>query len=100
MSYIENRKWVIIPSCFITCVDFSKVLQNNKNTLRYSLDKQKTFIKYDSDIQPTFLSNITCFCTDCGCSDDMWCMNGITEYNHSEILAILNTTEWTDYTNI
>lgn len=100
MSNFTNRKWVIIPSCFVTSVNFSKVLQTSKDTLRYSLDNTKTFIKYDSVRQPNFLSSITCFCIDCGCSEDMWCMQGITEYNHSEILTILQTNEWSDYSNI
>lgn len=100
MSNIENRRWVIIPTCFITSVNFSNILETNKDTLRYSLDNQKTFIKYNYYQQPNFLSGITCFCSDCGCSDNMWCMQGITEYNHNEIHAILATTEWSDYSNI
>ena len=96
---LNNRKWVIIPSCFVTSVNFNQILENNKNTLRYSLDGSKTFIKYDTEM-PCCLSNITCFCNNCGCSEDSWCMTGITELNHSEILNILATEEWTDYNNV
>ena len=72
----ENRKWVIIDKDYVSSVDFSQVLETSANTLRYSLDGNKTFVKYDGS-QPSFLS-------------------GKTEYNHSEILAILNDLdgEW------
>jgi len=75
---LENRKWVIIDKDDVSSVDFSQVLETSANTLRYSLDGNKTFVKYEGS-QPSFLS-------------------GKTEYSHSEILAILNDTdgEWTD----
>ena len=75
----ENRKWVIIDKDYVSSVDFSQVLETSANTLRYSLDGNKTFVKYDGS-QPSFLS-------------------GKTEYNHSEILAILNDNDgewWAD----
>ena len=72
----ENRKWVIIDKDDVSSVDFSKVLENSANTLRYSNDGNKTFVKYKGS-QPSFLA-------------------GKTIYNHSEILAILNEVdgEW------
>ena len=72
----ENRKWVIIDKDDVSSVDFSKVMETSADTLRYNNDESKTFVKYEGS-QPSFLS-------------------GKTEYNHSEILAILNDTdgEW------
>lgn len=72
-----NRKWVIIDKDEVDSIDFSKVLQNSKDTLRYSVDGSKTFVKYEGS-QPSFLS-------------------GKREYNHSEILAILRADDgvWT-----
>ena len=72
----ENRKWVIIDKDEVSSVDFSQVLENSADTLRYNNDKSKTFVKYEGS-QPSFLS-------------------GKTEYNHSQILAILNDEngEW------
>ena len=75
----ENRKWVIIDKDDVSSVDFSKVLENSANTLRYSNDGNKTFVKYEGS-QPSFLT-------------------GKTEYNHSEILAILDEVDgewWTE----
>ena len=77
---LENRKWVIIDKDEVSSVDFSQVLENSADTLRYSNDKSKTFVKYDGS-QPSFLS-------------------GKTEYTHSQILAILNDESgewWSDH---
>ena len=72
----ENRKYVIISKNDVSSVDFTKVIETSADTLRYSNDGNKTFVKYNGS-QPSFLS-------------------GKTEYSHSEILAILNEVdgEW------
>ena len=77
---LENRRWVIIDKDEVSSVDFSKVLENSADTLRYNNDKSKTFVKYEGS-QPSFLS-------------------GKTEYNHSQILAILNDENGEWYTEI
>ena len=77
----ENRKYVIIDKDDVSSVDFSKVLETSADTLRYSNDGNKTFVKYEGN-KPSFLT-------------------GKTEYNHSEILAILNEVDgewWTEVT--
>lgn len=73
-----NRRWCIITVAEITSlpVNFSQVLERDATTLRRSVDGTLTFVKYEGT-QPSFLS-------------------GKTEYNHSEILAILATDVWTD----
>ena len=72
----ENRKWVIITRDEIGSIDFSQVIESSVNTLRYSLDGSKTFVKYEGS-QPSFLS-------------------GKTELNHSQILTELAGNEWTE----
>ena len=72
----ENRKWVIITRDEVSSLDFSKVIESSANTLRYSLDGSKTFVKYEGS-QPSFLS-------------------GKTELNHSQILTELAGNEWTE----
>ena len=69
----ENRRWVIIDKDEVDSIDFSQVLENSKDTLKYSLDGSKTFVKYEGS-QPSFLS-------------------GKTEHTHSEILAILRADD-------
>tara|TARA_R110002051_G_scaffold314369_2_gene391388 strand:- start:180 stop:422 length:243 start_codon:yes stop_codon:yes gene_type:complete len=76
----ENRKYVIISKDDVSSVDFSQVFETSADTLRYSNDKSKTFVKYDGS-QPSFLS-------------------GKTEYTHSQILSILDDVDGEWYTNI
>ena len=74
MAY-ENRKYVIINASEVGSVDFSQVNETSANTLRYSLDDSKTFVKFDGDT-PSFL-------------------DGKTSYTHSQILTILAGEDWT-----
>lgn len=75
----ENRKYVIIPTTEVDNIDFTEVLETSAETCRYSVDGTKTFVKYEGD-QPASVVSIT------GKSQ---------EYTHDEILALLNTEEWT-----
>ena len=68
------RTYCIIDSSEVSSVNFDQVAETSADTLRYSIDGSKTFVKYEGS-QPSFLS-------------------GKQEYTHSEILAILATDEW------
>lgn len=68
------KTYTFIESSEIGSIDFSQIAETSADTLRYSVDGTKTFVKYEGD-QPSFLS-------------------GKTEYTHSEMLAILATDEW------
>jgi len=72
---MNNLTYCIIDSSEVGNVDFAQVLQTSADTIRYSLDGTKTFVKYEG-AQPSFLL-------------------GKTEYTHSEILSILSGPEWT-----
>ena len=74
MAY-ENRIYVIINASEVGTVDFSQVNETSADTLRYSLDDSKTFVKFEGST-PSFLS-------------------GKTQYNHSQICTILDGTDWT-----
>ena len=69
------KSYVIIDSSEVDSIDFGQVLETSADTLRYSLDGSKTFVKYEGT-QPFFLL-------------------GKTEYTHEEILSILSGPEWT-----
>jgi hypothetical protein len=75
MTY-ENRKYIIINASEVGTVDFSQVMETSADTLRYSLDDSKTFVKFEGST-PSFLS-------------------GKTQYTHSEILTILAGEDWTE----
>jgi hypothetical protein len=73
-----SRKYVIISASDVASVDFSQVDETSAQTLRYNIDPAgtKTFVKFDGST-PSFLE-------------------GKTQYDHSEILTILATPEWSD----
>ena len=68
------EKYVIINTSEVSSVDFSQVVETSEDTLRYSLDKSKTFVKFDGNTQ-SFL-------------------NGKTLYTYSEIITVLDGSDW------
>jgi len=79
MAY-EERNYMIFPLSQSGVIDFNHVLETSVDTLRVSVDGTKTFVKWDGE-QPACVASLTS-----------------TEgpYTHSEILAIMDTAEWTD----
>ena len=71
---MEDIKYVIINSSEVSSVDFSQVLEDSADTLRYNKNKTKTIIKFKGET-PSFL-------------------NGKTQYTNSEMLEQLETSEW------
>tara|TARA_R100000544_G_scaffold1149_1_gene611 strand:+ start:295 stop:537 length:243 start_codon:yes stop_codon:yes gene_type:complete len=67
------KKYVIITSSDVSSVDFTKVQETSAETLRWSNDNTKTFVKYEGD-KPT-------------------CLHGKTAYTYAEILTILNDVD-------
>ena len=68
--------YVIINSSEVSSVDFSQVKETSADTLRYSLDNSKTFVKFEGDT-PSFLA-------------------GKTTYDRSQMLTILAGSEWSE----
>tara|TARA_R110002167_G_scaffold216380_2_gene421197 strand:- start:696 stop:899 length:204 start_codon:yes stop_codon:yes gene_type:complete len=60
----------------VSNIDFSLVEETSQDTLRLSIDETLTVLKFKGET-PSFLV-------------------GLQEYNHSEILAIMQTPEWTN----
>jgi len=79
MAY-ENRNYMIFPVDQVSAIDFSEVLETSEDTLRKSLDETKTFVKWNGE-QPICVYLLT---------------NTEGPYTHSEILAIMDTSAWTD----
>ena len=72
----SNRKWVIVNVSDITDEMIGSAIQTSMSTLRKSLDGTKAILKWDGET-PT-------------------CFDGMTTYNHSEILAELSGSDWTE----
>jgi hypothetical protein len=71
------KKFVIVPYKYIDYVDFSLVQQDNRKSVRRSLDGEYFLLKYEGE-QPEFIFNIT--------QDAV----GLEEFNKEEISQILN----------
>ena len=70
-----SRQYVILNADEVSSIDFNQVLETSADTLRFSLDGSKTFVKFDGDT-PSFLI-------------------GKTANTHAEMLEILASDEWT-----
>jgi hypothetical protein len=75
----ENRKFVIFSTSELELVDFSQVLETSSETIRKTVDGTKTFVKYDGDM-PSSIQSLT---------------TKVGEYNHTEMLNILQGQDWT-----
>ena len=105
MINFPNRRWLVIPTSEVENVDFNQIHENSPETLRYSVDGTKTFIKYEivvveEDIINTFTNLETqeemTSTTLAGTYGRPSIYDGVyPEYNHEEILALLATEEWT-----
>ncbi len=71
----ENRKWVIVNVSDITDEMISSSIQLSTGTLKKTLDGTKAILKWDGDTPS--------------------CFDGMTTYNHSEILTELAKSDWT-----
>jgi hypothetical protein len=74
MMHQKNRSYIIVEKDSINNIDFSKVLETSLSSLRYSIDKTKVIVKFDSDVLEGFEDK--------------------KQYTYSEINKVLNSLEW------
>jgi len=70
----DNRKWVIVNVLDVTDEMIENAIETSMDTLRKSLDGNKTILKWDGDTPS--------------------CFDGMTIYTHSEILVELAKSDW------
>ena len=73
--------YVIIEAKYLEYVDFSTIEENSPETLRYSLNGEKFFVKYEGE-QPDFVFNIT--------QDSI----GLEEHSNERMVQILEGPAW------
>ena len=104
MNY-ENRRYLIIPTSITSSINFNEVFETSIDTLRLTVDETKTFVKYnvtvvEEDRTETYLN------ADTGQEETVVIKKGVygrpsiyseqyTEYTHSDMLDVLQGTEWT-----
>ena len=106
MDTFINRRWLVIPSSIIEQINFNQILESSVDSLRFSIDGTKTFIKYEiNEVLETY--TITNINPETGETITSTIESGIygrpsiysteyDEYTHSEILELLNTEDWTN----
>lgn len=75
---MNDRKYLIIPSTEVNKIDFTKIYETSSETLLYSGDGKRTFIKWTGD-DPEFVSRLK---------------NTQGPYDHSQIKEIIKSDEW------
>lgn len=104
MKHFINRRWIIIPATEVQEINFDETLENSLDTLRYSIDGTKTFIKYN--LVETEESQVETINSQTGetlivtipagvYGRPSVYKEGMKEYTHEEILEVLSTDEWT-----
>ena len=75
----EHRSYMVFNVSELNLINFNEVLETSINTVRKSIDGTKTLVKWDTITTPPSVQTLT-----------------TTEgpYNHSEILTIMGTSEW------
>tara|TARA_R110001606_G_scaffold10775_1_gene46332 strand:+ start:79 stop:408 length:330 start_codon:yes stop_codon:yes gene_type:complete len=102
----QNRRWLVIPTSIIDDINFNQVHEKNADSLRKSLDNSKTFVKYEVKVvENTYNESYIDAETGeeksntfhAGTYGRPSIYNGeYTEYNHADILDLLETEEWTN----
>ena len=76
MSRYDNRKWVIVNNSAVTDEMISSAIQASRSALRHTITgTDKVILKWDGDTPSVF--------------------DGMTTYNHSQILTELAKSTWT-----
>lgn len=78
MDY-TNRRYVIFNVSELNKINFLEVLETSAETVRKSVDEQKTFVKWEGEAPASIQTLIT----------------KSQYYTHEEILNILSGQEWT-----
>mgnify|MGYP006271280125 FL=1 len=80
----QDRKFMIFSITELDQINFTQVLETSMETVRKSVDKTKTFVKWEGETPE--------------------CVNNLTTkegpYTYEEILKILSTEEWTSSLHI
>ena len=79
MDY-TNRRYVIFNVSELDKINFAEVLETSAETVRKSVDRQKTFVKWDGQEAPASIQTL---------------ITKSQYYTHEEILNILSGEEWT-----
>ena len=78
---MEPKYYVIFNVSELDKIDFDQVFETSIETVRKSVDETLTFVKYRDEEMPSSVASLE---------------TKVGPYSHTEILEILNNSEWTD----
>ena len=78
---MEPKYYVIFNVSELDKIDFNQVFETSIETVRKSVDETLTFVKYRDKEMPSSVASLD---------------TKVGPYSHTEILEILNSSEWTD----
>jgi hypothetical protein len=82
---MANTQYIIFNISEIKLIDFTQVNEDSTDTIRLSNDQTKSFVSWNTDSAPSFVSNLT---------------TGEGPYTYDQIMNVLDTVDWnppTDY---
>jgi hypothetical protein len=105
----ENRRYLIIPTSILGDINFNEVGETSADTVRKSLDGTKTFVKYDVTVVDEDY-DIEIINGETNETQIVTVISGVygrpsfyleeyQELTHTQVLELLNTSEWNDETN-
>jgi hypothetical protein len=74
----ENRNYIIFSTEELDKIDFSQVLETSAETVRRSVDRSKTFVKWNGD-EPSCIALLN---------------SKQGPFTHEEMITILSSNEW------
>jgi len=105
MDMFENRRWLVIPTSMVETINFNEILESSSESLRYSIDGSKTFVKYvvnvvsspyteeilnaETNIVETRTIDVGVYGRPSFYSEEL------EEYTYSEIIELLSGPDWT-----
>ena len=108
-TLFQNRRWLVIPTSLTESVNYDQVLEYSQDSLRLSVDKTKTFVKYEiNEVTASYTSSFIqaetnetgSYTVEAGVYGRPSIYSSeYTEYSHQEILALMATEEWTNPIN-
>ena len=80
--YPENQTYGIINTSDLGNVDFTQVMPNQSDEVRYSLDGLMFVVKWEEDHEPTFITDGT--------------IVPVSILTHELCLELMQTSEWSE----
>ncbi len=99
----ENRRYIIINTSETGSINFEEVQQSSAESLRLSIDKTKTFVKYEiSEVTESYTEEIdnpetgetTIQTIESGIYGRPTIYNNQTEHTYDEFLNVLTSSVW------